>query len=336
MPTQIQLRRGTAAQWTAANPVLAQGELGLETDTKLYKIGDGATLWNALDYRELAESLGNAIFNGLDAEPAAPPADKMALYTRGIAGRMMPRFKGPSGLDSALQPAFFGNGIFMASPGTTTAMNVVGGPAVTVVGTMSHPVPVASSLRQQMYRAQVLSAATANAAAEVRLALGRIWRGDSAGFGGFFVRFRFAIVSTVANQRTFVGLNNSTGAISVTQDPTLLLQCIGIGNASDDTNLQLLHNDGAGAAIKTDLGASFPAQGVDDIYDLTLFTPPNGSSIRWRLERTVTPAIAEGEVSGAEMPGAGQFLVPHVYMNNGGTAAAVQFDLSRLYIESDY
>jgi hypothetical protein len=336
MPTQIQLRRGTSSEWTAANPVLAEGELGLETNTKLYKIGDGTSTWNQLSYRELSETFGNTIFEGQTSEIDAPPADRLSFYARSTAGRMLPRFKGPSGLDSALQPAFFGNGIFMASPGAATAMNVVGGPALTVVGTMSHPAPVASSLRQQMYRAQVLSAATAGAAAEVRLALGRIWRGDSAGFGGFFVRFRFSIVSTVAGQRVFVGLNNSTGAIAVTQDPTLLTQCIGIGNASDDTNLQLLHNDGAGACVKTDLGASFPSQGVDDIYDMTLFAAPNSSSISWRLERTVTPAVAQGTVTGSEMPGTGQFLVPHVYMNNASTAAAVQFDLSRLYIESDY
>jgi len=47
---QLQLRRGTASQWTFANPVLANGELGLETDTRLYKIGDGVTYWNSLVY----------------------------------------------------------------------------------------------------------------------------------------------------------------------------------------------------------------------------------------------------------------------------------------------
>lgn len=51
MPTtQIQLRRGTAAEWTAANPVLASGELGFETDTYSFKLGDGATAWNDLAY----------------------------------------------------------------------------------------------------------------------------------------------------------------------------------------------------------------------------------------------------------------------------------------------
>lgn len=48
--TQIQLRRGTAAQWTSANPVLAAGEMGVETDTGKAKIGNGSTAWNSLAY----------------------------------------------------------------------------------------------------------------------------------------------------------------------------------------------------------------------------------------------------------------------------------------------
>lgn len=50
MAVQIQWRRDTAANWTAANPTLAQGEAGYETDTGKLKMGDGATAWNALAY----------------------------------------------------------------------------------------------------------------------------------------------------------------------------------------------------------------------------------------------------------------------------------------------
>jgi hypothetical protein len=48
--TQIQIRRGTAAQWTSANPTLASGEWGYETDTNKGKIGNGTTAWNSLAY----------------------------------------------------------------------------------------------------------------------------------------------------------------------------------------------------------------------------------------------------------------------------------------------
>jgi len=50
MAVQIQLRNGTAAQWTAANPTLAVGEMGVETDTNKFKVGNGSTAWASLLY----------------------------------------------------------------------------------------------------------------------------------------------------------------------------------------------------------------------------------------------------------------------------------------------
>ena len=47
---RLQFRKGTAAAWTAANPVLLLGEPGYETDTNEYKFGDGVTPWNGLPY----------------------------------------------------------------------------------------------------------------------------------------------------------------------------------------------------------------------------------------------------------------------------------------------
>lgn len=54
MATRIQLRRDTAANWTAANPVLASGEVGVELDTKGLKVGDGSTAWNSLAYASIS------------------------------------------------------------------------------------------------------------------------------------------------------------------------------------------------------------------------------------------------------------------------------------------
>lgn len=48
--TAIQIRRGTAAQWTSANPTLSAGEWGYESDTNKAKIGDGSTAWTSLSY----------------------------------------------------------------------------------------------------------------------------------------------------------------------------------------------------------------------------------------------------------------------------------------------
>lgn len=47
---KIQLRKGTAAAWTSANPVLLSGEVGFETDTLKLKMGDGTSAWTSLAY----------------------------------------------------------------------------------------------------------------------------------------------------------------------------------------------------------------------------------------------------------------------------------------------
>ena len=48
MTTRIKVRHDTAANWSNANPVLALGEPGFETDTNRVKYGDGTTAWSGL------------------------------------------------------------------------------------------------------------------------------------------------------------------------------------------------------------------------------------------------------------------------------------------------
>jgi hypothetical protein len=50
MSVTIQIRRQTASNWTTNNPTLHAGEIGFETDTKKFKIGDGTTAWTSLKY----------------------------------------------------------------------------------------------------------------------------------------------------------------------------------------------------------------------------------------------------------------------------------------------
>jgi len=50
MPIIIQLRRDTAENWATNNPILASGELGIETDTEKFKLGNGTNPWSELQY----------------------------------------------------------------------------------------------------------------------------------------------------------------------------------------------------------------------------------------------------------------------------------------------
>ena len=62
MATRMQQRRGTAAQWTSANPVLNAGEMGWESDTNKFKMGDGTNHWADLDYFIDSNSTVNPAF----------------------------------------------------------------------------------------------------------------------------------------------------------------------------------------------------------------------------------------------------------------------------------
>jgi hypothetical protein len=61
---QIKLRRSTAAQWTEGNPVLGEGEMGIEKDTSLFKVGDGTTYWNDLAYGGVKGETGSTGYTG--------------------------------------------------------------------------------------------------------------------------------------------------------------------------------------------------------------------------------------------------------------------------------
>jgi len=52
----IQTQRGTAAALAATNPVIADGQIVYETDTRRFKVGDGVTAWNSLAYQSVTVS----------------------------------------------------------------------------------------------------------------------------------------------------------------------------------------------------------------------------------------------------------------------------------------
>ena len=97
MADQIQLRRDTAANWTSANPTLASGEFGLETDTDQFKVGDGTTAWTSLGYGGIQGPQGIQGIQGIQGEtgPQGPQGDQGIQGIQGIQGETGPQ--GPQG-----------------------------------------------------------------------------------------------------------------------------------------------------------------------------------------------------------------------------------------------
>jgi hypothetical protein len=89
MATTIKMRGDTAANWTSANPTLAARELGFETDTLQFKMGDGTTSWTSLAYVTLAVAAAGT----LGAAPSymqfkrlTGPPDELYVSLQGSGG----------------------------------------------------------------------------------------------------------------------------------------------------------------------------------------------------------------------------------------------------------
>ena len=61
--SRFQIRRGTAAEWTASNPTLAAGEWAFEKDTGRFKIGRGTIAWTSLEYAGLTPNTNDTFTN---------------------------------------------------------------------------------------------------------------------------------------------------------------------------------------------------------------------------------------------------------------------------------
>ena len=260
----------------------------------------------------------------------------MSLYAKNVGGRMMPKFVGPSGLDSVLQPAIFGNGISVLSPGSGSSPSYFGMGGASATGALSHPALSSVDQRQQTRRMALTSTATANSTSGLRYALTQCWRGDTPGLGGFYHVSRFAVPAAVANQRVMVGLFSTVAALGATQVPSALQQCVFAGWDSGDANLQILSNDAVGACAKVDLGPQFPANDPSAVYEVTFFAAPNAATCSWRAKNLVNGAEAGGVIADGDLPLTTTFLAWQFAINNGGTAQAVSIEIMRMYLETDY
>ena len=89
--TRIQNRRDTAANWTSTNPTLGSGEIGVETNTGKFKIGDGSTAWTSLAYAPagLAEKATSLAAGATGALPYQSATGTTAYLAVGTAGQVL-------------------------------------------------------------------------------------------------------------------------------------------------------------------------------------------------------------------------------------------------------
>lgn len=311
----------------------------LGNDDFSFKVSpDGSAFYDAIRIDrtsgrlELAEPV---VLPAHDAVPSPPPTGKLALYARDRAGMGWLDVERPSGRHFPLQPHFGVNRIATWAPSTSTTINTNGMPR-TAVGTAATPTLATTNLSTSMRRWRMTSAATAGAAAEERSAGWVCWRGNAEGLGGFTYVNRLSLVTLQATGMGFFGLIGSVAALSTTLTLSAVVNALGIGfERGTHANWQIVHNDGTGAPTLIDLGASFPVASTTNVLTLYIAAAPNDSAVGIRVVEEVSGAVAEATIT-TDMPAATQLLSPRNYLNNGSTAAAVAYDCSGVYVETDY
>ena len=179
------------------------------------------------------------------------------------------------------------------------------------------------------------SAAVVDSVCDQRSAVTACWRGNAAGLGGFTLVARISLTTLQATGMGFFGLLSSVAALAVTTTISALVEAIGLGfQRGTHTNWQLVSNDATGAPTLVDLGAGFPVA-TAGLITLTIWCPAGGTSIWLRAVNDLTGAVFEQEVT-TDLPQAATFLAPRLFMNNGATAAAVAFESTGLYPETDF
>ena len=341
---QSTLVSGTNIKTVNGASILGSGDLSVSagaggSNTQV-QYNNGGSLAGAANISITAE--GN-LHLATDTAVPAPTAEGVTLFAREVAGRRMPAYVSPSGIDSALQPLLARNKIgYWCPPGNAnTVPGVLGFTAITATNFTATARNVATTnMFTRMRRLGYVTAATSGTVGNWRMAVYQYTVGDSVtNLGGFtyIVRFGISDAAEVAGARMFMGMRASSTPSNV--EPSTLTNCIGVGHGAADTNMKLFYG-GSAAQTPIDLGANFPANTRStDVYELALFSPPDSGDVKWQVTRLNTGDVATGTItnSGATvLPTNTTLLAPWGYRTNNATSLAVGLDVISAYIETDY
>ncbi len=277
---------------------------------------------------------GGMQLSALASDPPTPTAGNLRVYAKSMAGRMMLKVKGPSGIDYALQPAIFSNkiGWWTANGNATTANTINFGNSVT--GTATTRNVATANIVTGTKRVSYVSSNVAGSSAGTRHNVAQYWMGNGAGLGGFYYVARFSINTAVATTRSFVGLSATTAALA-NADPSTFFNELGFGCNAADTAFTFIHNSGGGGATKDTLTGAFPCNtSGTDLYEARIFVAPNGTTVYYSLYRINTGDYYEGNTS-ANLPTSTTLMSPQIWVNNGTSAAAADISVISQYIETD-
>jgi hypothetical protein len=302
-----------------------------QANTKIcFHVGGGGTA------NEVAhiDGLGGMLMKSVTSDAAAPAAGWFRIYPKTVAGRIIPKYCGPSGVDSPLQPALYQNRVVCWTPGTATLPNYIG-QSPTLAATCSHPAVSTGGIGVLISRAQFATSTTAGNAAGLRGAIATFLIGDATNRGGFFFvsRFHGGTLHTTGRQ-VMVGMSSSVSALAGEPSSSMNDFC-GVCLDSTDGTWQFSRRTGSGTATKVSLGV---AAAANQVFELIMFCKPGDATLYVKVVQigndgsgTVLLDTSYNTV----LPAVTTLLAPHFQVRNGALAAAHNIGLNKLYVEAD-
>lgn len=276
------------------------------------------------------------------SNPAAPAANTVRVFGRKVGGRMMAAFKGPSGLDSSLQPSMARNNFRFSKPqgnGTVIAAN---GLTLTAAGTATAANYALTNMHTGFNRlAYLVTTAATTAVAGARHALAQFAIGTPGNaLGGFHFVWRFGpATGTAANatRRGFCGFTSLTAA-PTNVDPSGLANVLGVGCDAADVNYFIMHRTGTGTVVKVNTGIAKSAADATEAYELAMFCAPGGTSVFFEFTRFALNGVNTvfEHTATSSLPAATTLLAPQAYYSVGGTSSVIGLAHMGLSIETDF
>lgn len=219
---------------------------------------------------------------------------------------------------------------------TLTSMNAT---ALTAVGTPTTATMASGSALAYANRIEYLVTAAATAAiASLRHAVSQLLHGYTTSYGGYKMTMYFGIATGTSNatRRAFFGVMSSTAA-QTDVNPSTLLNVIGVGYDSSDTNWQIITNNASGSATKSSTGMARPTSDRQDLYRLDLTVSRLSFYAMVSLTNVTTGASSEQYPT--DIPAATTLMNLNCYVSAGGTSAVVGIIFAGAYFQknlSDY
>lgn len=278
------------------------------------------------------------------ASVSAALAGTIKRFVRQIAGRPMPKWLGPSGVEQFLQDALWDNGGFLYLPNSGSTVGLSLGALWAASGTVSHPTPAltAPAKVNQMYRTRCANVVTTTnqilGISAIAAGQARLWLGNAAGLGGFFFHCRFIVeLWPAATVRLFVGLTDQ--ATSPVAADALVGNCVGLWHDTTEaaTVLNIVRRDGT-TATKTAIALT-GALAAGQAFDFYMWAAPNGALIGYRLDDiNAGTTLVESSIN-TNLPASTAFMAPVAQMSNGTaniTVTTTAIGVARLYGQSDF